>query len=178
MVRSVHIATWRETPAETLTDSAPSDELLDKLNGLPLEIAQAGAYLQESDVTIRTYLKFYNQCFGELMESNHQSGPPLQDYPHRSIWTTWTITYNAIREKDEATANLLLLWSFLDNRDLWYGLFAEPYKSSEDAAHYLYEWIGDLATNELRFVAAAFKQLLIDRKNWNSRKLCYSSNCS
>ena len=31
--------------------------------------------------------------------------------------------YQAVRRKNEATANLMLLWPFLDSRDLWYGLF-------------------------------------------------------
>ncbi len=128
--------------------------LLDLLDGLPLAIAQAGAYLQNSGVGIGTYLKFYEQQWKELMESRDQSDAPLQDYPNRSVWTTWTISFNAVQEKNQAAANLLLLWAFLDNRDLWYGLFASACSMSTVAARRLPEWIGDIASNELQFTQA------------------------
>ncbi|KAE9966186.1 hypothetical protein EG328_009102 [Venturia inaequalis] len=40
-------------------DATESEFLLNRLDGLPLAIAQAGAYLQESGVGLQTYLKFY-----------------------------------------------------------------------------------------------------------------------
>lgn len=58
------------------------------------------------------------------MESGDMADVLLQDYPDRSLWTTWTISYQAIRNRHEAMANLLLLWSFLDHKDLRYGLLA------------------------------------------------------
>jgi hypothetical protein len=76
--------------------------LFSLLDGLPLAIAQAGAYLQESGVGLQTYLRFYEQQWEQLMETRDQNKAPLQDYPNRSIWTTWTISYNAIRQQDDA----------------------------------------------------------------------------
>ena len=135
-------------------DLVESERLYSLLDGLPLAIAQAGAFLQESGVGLQTYLKFYERQWKELMESRSQTEALLQDYPGRSVWTTWAISYNAIREKDEAAANLLLLWSFLDNKDLWHGLFAEACDASNTVARKLSEWIGDIASNELRFAEA------------------------
>ncbi|OCL00351.1 uncharacterized protein K441DRAFT_99752 [Cenococcum geophilum 1.58] len=129
---------------------AESERLLKLLDGLPLAIAQAGAYLQESRVGLGTYLTFYEQQWSELMESRNWDAP-LQDYPRRSVWTTWVISYKAIRDRHEATANLLLLWSFLDNRDLWHGLFTVAFRASPRS---LSEWIGDIASNELEFSRA------------------------
>lgn len=124
--------------------------MLDLLDGLPLAIAQAGAYLQESGVGLVTYLKFYEQQWSELMESGSVTDAPLQDYPDRSVWTTWAISYQAIHDKHKATANLLLLWSFLDNKDLWHGLFAEACRDTV-VAKMLSRWIGDIASSELEF---------------------------
>ena len=76
---------------------------------------------------------------------------PLQDYPERSLWTTWAISYQAIRDQHKHTANLLLLWSFLDNKDLWHGLLAAPCKRSAVAARMLSGWVGDIASNEIKF---------------------------
>jgi tetratricopeptide (TPR) repeat protein len=134
-----------------MVDTVESERLLALLDGLPLAIAQAGAYLQESGVGLTTYLRFYEQQWSELMESDNSTDAPLQDYPNRSVWTTWAISYQAIREKHEATANLLLLWSFLDNKDLWHGLFAAACGASDLASTMLVEWIGDIATSELKF---------------------------
>jgi hypothetical protein len=124
------------------------------LDGLPLAIAQAGAYLQESRVGLGAYLTFYEQQWSELMESQNWADAPLQDYPIRSVWTTWAISYKAIRDRHKATANLLLLWSFLDNRDMWHGLFTAAYRASPVTVRSLSEWIGDIASNELEFSRA------------------------
>jgi tetratricopeptide (TPR) repeat protein len=88
------------------------------------------------------------------MESTHLTDAPLQDYPERSVWTTWAISYQAIHDKHEHTAKLLLLWSFLDNKSLWYGLFAEICSKSVIAARMLSEWIGKIASSELAFSQA------------------------
>jgi tetratricopeptide (TPR) repeat protein len=70
------------------------------------------------------------------------------------VWTTWTISYQAIRDRHKHTANLLLLWSFLDNKDLWYGFFATACAASDVAAAMLSAWIGDIASSEVRFNGA------------------------
>jgi tetratricopeptide (TPR) repeat protein len=142
------------TTNERIVDAAEGEQLLARLDGLPLAIAQAGAYLEESGVELALYLSFYEQQWSKLMESDHLADAPLQDYPNRSVWTTWAISYQAIRDKHEATANLLLLWSFLDNKDLWHGLFATACGKSTIAARMLSGWIGDIAGSELEFSRA------------------------
>jgi tetratricopeptide (TPR) repeat protein len=136
------------------TDMAEGRRLLQLLDGLPLAIAQAGAYLQESGVGLETYLRFYGQQWDELMKEDAVADGPLQDYPDRSVWTTWAISYQAIRDKHEHTANLLLLWSFLDNKDLWHGLFAAACEASPVAKTMLTAWVGEIANSELAFSQA------------------------
>ncbi|KAI9673080.1 MAG: hypothetical protein M1829_004394 [Trizodia sp. TS-e1964] len=129
--------------------SAERDSLLEKLDGLPLAIAQAAAYLHETNIGIKTYLRFYEEQWKKIMNSQDD---PLPDYnKYRSVWTTWAISYNAIKKKHLYTANLLDLWAFLDNKDLWFGLFANVYGYSEEAEKRLYEQIGDLASDECEF---------------------------
>jgi tetratricopeptide (TPR) repeat protein len=139
----------------TLIDAVERERLLALLDGLPQAIAQAGAYLQESGVGLTSYLRFYKQQWSELMESDdHLAVASLPDYLNRSVWTTWAISYQAIRDKHEATANLLLLWSFLNNKDLWYGLFTTACRSSPVAAKMLSGWIGEIASNDTAFSQA------------------------
>jgi tetratricopeptide (TPR) repeat protein len=139
---------------KTPVDTAESERLLALLDGLPLAIAQAGAYFQESGVGLTTYLRFYKQQWSELMAWDHLADAPLQDYPDHSMWTTWAISYQMIRKNHVATANLLLMWSFLDNRDLWYGLFADACQASETASIMLSKWIEKTAVNEIEFSKA------------------------
>jgi tetratricopeptide (TPR) repeat protein len=136
---------------ESTTDVIEGEQLFALLDGLPLAIAQAGAYLHESGVKLETYLRYYEQQWSELMKSDDLADAPLLDYPNRSVWTTWTISYQAIRDKHAPTANLLLLCSFLDNKDLWHGFFAAAHAYSTVVARMLSRWIGDIAGSELEF---------------------------
>lgn len=88
------------------------------------------------------------------MKGRSESDAPLQDYPDRSVWTTWATSYQSIRDKHESTANLLLLWSYLDNKDLWHGLFAAACEASTIVARMLSEWIGEIAVSKLAFIEA------------------------
>ncbi|KAH8587243.1 hypothetical protein B0O99DRAFT_747744 [Bisporella sp. PMI_857] len=133
---------------------AEGDRLLGLLDGLPLAIAQAAAFLQETGTELQKYIEFYEEKWKELMESGDWEGAPLQDYPDRSVWTTWAISYDAIRKTHIAAANFLLLWAFLDRKDLWYGLFAAACNASTAAASSLSEWIGSIAGNELELTKA------------------------
>ena len=105
-------------------DSVQRDELLNRLEGLPLAIAQAGAFLKESQVKLEDYIDFYDREFERLVNDGPEE--QLLQY-HGSIWTTWTISFDEIRSKNDAgiaATNLLILWSCLDNKDLWYKLFS------------------------------------------------------
>jgi tetratricopeptide (TPR) repeat protein len=84
------------------------------------------------------------------MEPDDLHEDPLQDYSG-SVWTTWEISYQAIRQKHEKTANLLLLWSYLDNKDMWHGLFARACKRGDHVVGMLSKWIGNIASSEIRF---------------------------
>lgn len=149
---------WLEfTGAEadsTIIDPVESERLFGLLDGLPLAIAQAAAFLRESGVGLGKYLQFYEQQWKELMELRDPADAQLQDYPYYNVSTTWTISYNAIRKKDKGAANLLLLWAHLDNKDLWHGLFAAACQESSSAIMRLTECIGKIASNELEFTKA------------------------
>ncbi|KAF2008315.1 FabD/lysophospholipase-like protein, partial [Aaosphaeria arxii CBS 175.79] len=128
--------------------------LLDLLDGLPLAIAQAGAYLQETGVGFEKYVEFYEQQWAELIGPENQPEMPLQEYGGRSVWTTWALSYDAIWRQSEAIAKLLLLWSCLNNQDMWYGLFNKACGSNAEVAAKVSDWIGSLGSNEMKFVQA------------------------
>ena len=73
---------------------------------------------------LEDYIKSYDRKFERLI--NDEPNRQLLQY-HGSIWTTWVISFDEIRSKNDAgmaAANLLVLWSCLDNKDLWYELFS------------------------------------------------------
>ncbi|KAF2175261.1 FabD/lysophospholipase-like protein [Zopfia rhizophila CBS 207.26] len=120
-------------------DPIESEELFKLLDGLPLAIAQAGAFLRQSGIGVTRYIKLYEQQWKGFMESQDRAGIPLRDYPDRS---------------SIAVANLLLLWACLDHKDLWYGLLAEAGMRSTAMANCLSRWISDIANNEVEFLGA------------------------
>ena len=65
------------------------------------------------------------------MEPHDDRRMPLLSYANGSVTTTRTISYTTVRARNEAAANLLLLWAHLDNKSLCYGLLAAAsYKST------------------------------------------------
>ena len=136
-----------------------SGELLGLLDGLPLALAQAAAYMNETGTSFGTYTRLYKEQWRELMEP--QDGKhiplrplrPLRSYSNGSVATTWMISYTAIRTKNEAAANLLLLWAHLDNKSLWHGLLAASQRSAI-AAERTSAWLRGIAYNEIEFIKA------------------------
>jgi hypothetical protein len=80
----------RSTSAGSLiTDPADSERLLTRLDGPPLLIAQAGVYMHERRISVTKYLQHYELRWNELMKWQRRDATPVQDYPSRSVATTW-----------------------------------------------------------------------------------------
>ena len=99
------------------------------LQGLPLAIDQAGSYMRETGTNALQYMKLYEETWGELMIQQHQFA--IQEATAPSILTTWTISFHDLQEKCQEAANLLILWAFLDNQDIWYELFTPAALNSD-----------------------------------------------
>ena len=113
-----------------------------KLGGLPLAIVQAGRYMRETGISCQKYLQLYNTSWLELQADV----PRLREYPNGSIQTTWSISYESVKESDPTAAKLLQLWAYLDNQDLWFGLLKRGSKGSKDSV-----WLQDLVRSEISF---------------------------
>ncbi|CCC14607.1 unnamed protein product [Sordaria macrospora k-hell] len=119
-------------------------ELLHLLGGLPLVLAQAAAYMGELNLHVASYIRLYEQQWDELFQNTDSS---LPDYGNRSVWTTWTISFNAIETRDKNAGNLLRLWAFLDNREMWHSLLQVAINDQELWP----KWLRDIACNEVKF---------------------------
>ena len=83
--------------------------MLRLLDGLPLALAQAAAYMSETGMGFGTYTRLYKEQWQELMEPHDGRRIPLRSYANGSVTATWAISYTAVRRRNEAAANLLLL---------------------------------------------------------------------
>ncbi|KAB8253464.1 hypothetical protein BDV35DRAFT_375386 [Aspergillus flavus] len=94
-------------------------QLAERLAGLPLALATAGAYLQKSPFTFQRYLEEYENRW------NIDPCRPvkLQEYQERTLYTTWEISYNRLMKDDPEAAAMLRILAYFDNQCLWYELF-------------------------------------------------------
>ena len=94
--------------------------LTKRLDGLPLALATAGAYLDQVAISVADYLQLYDTSWREL----HESDIGLDSYEDRTLYSTWRISYDRIEQQNELAAKLLRLWCYFSNRDLWYELLS------------------------------------------------------
>ena len=96
-------------------------ELAKEIDGLPLALEQAGAYIHEKSINFERYLNNYRQSKLELLEKQK---PVMGDYPE-SVQTTWSMNFEAIKEQSEAAADLFRFCAYLAPDAIPYELIAE-----------------------------------------------------
>ena len=98
--------------------------------------------MHETGTSCQQYLRLYNTSWSELQADV----PRLHDYANGSIRTTWSISYERVKQSDPTAAKLLQLWAYLDNQDLWFELLKRGSRGSQDA-----DWFRDLVRSEISF---------------------------
>jgi hypothetical protein len=87
------------------------------------------------------------------------------DYRERTIITTWQISFDEIKIRDEGAVKLLRLWGYIDNQELWFQLLLWPrWKNAAPG------WLQQIMATEISFLATVDTLLgysLIER-NGNS----------
>lgn len=90
----------------------PAAQLAEALGDLPLALAQAGAYIEESGTTIAAYLDLFQRRQEELL----RRGAGSESAP--TVATTWDIAIRDARSRSPAAAELLNLCAFLAPDDI------------------------------------------------------------
>ncbi len=91
-----------------------------QLDGLPLALATAGAYLSQVSISLNDYLGHYKTSWLRLQKTS----PNLLLYEDRALYTTWDLSFQHIQKQNKSAAKLLQLWAYFDNQDLWFELLA------------------------------------------------------
>ncbi|KAK5242171.1 hypothetical protein LTR40_007662 [Exophiala xenobiotica] len=115
--------------------------LAERLAGLPLALATAGAYLRHSTLTFERYLEEYERRWNIDPRRPLQ----LQEYQNRTLYTTWDISYSRLGSNDPDAARFLKLLAYFDTQSLWYGLFLGGL--TDDAP----VWMQEVIAHEVEF---------------------------
>ncbi|KAL2824406.1 P-loop containing nucleoside triphosphate hydrolase protein [Aspergillus cavernicola] len=136
-LRAGHQSTTR------LVDKGPLT-LADRLDGLPLALAVAGAYIQETGTPPGKYLEMYSdsRSWADLFENTEANC----QYPNGDLIRTFRLSYSEVKRKSYPAAQLLLLLSCFDNRDVWYDLICNGINKVSRPT-----WLAEITTSEARF---------------------------
>jgi tetratricopeptide (TPR) repeat protein/transcriptional regulator with XRE-family HTH domain len=95
-------------------DKTLAAEIVTALDGLPLALDQAGAYIEETHCGLPQYLELYGTRRRELLL---RRGTFSLDHPD-SVVATWLLSFAQIREESPAASDLLRLLTFLHPEDI------------------------------------------------------------
>jgi tetratricopeptide (TPR) repeat protein len=84
-------------------------QIAEELGGLPLALDQAGAYLEETGMSLSSYRHIYQQYRRDLLG---QRGGLVADHP-TPVAATWSLSFARVREKNPAATELLKMLAFL-----------------------------------------------------------------
>jgi len=135
--------TDRENTSETECTAAA--DLARELGYLPLALEQAAAYIAHNEISFTDYLVAYHRLRVELLEKH---GPVTGNYSE-TVRTTWNKSFDAIREKSEAAAELLTLSAFFAPDAIPYELFLNGASQLREP---LASQLADVPDNQLRLL--------------------------
>ncbi|MGH2494333.1 MAG: FxSxx-COOH system tetratricopeptide repeat protein [Ktedonobacteraceae bacterium] len=102
-----------DEPLDTVSRATriPAQKIAQMLDGLPLALEQAGAYIEAVGCGLSDYLALYERRRIDLLK--RQSSFVSDDYPH-TVASTWALSFEQVEQANPAAAELLRLCAFLD----------------------------------------------------------------
>jgi len=112
--RAGRLAEAAQLEEATEQERALAKDLSFQMEGLPLALEQAGAFIREQDCSLAEYLEWYKTRRAYLLRwRSPQSLDDPYAYSH-SVATTWSLSFEKIRESSLAAVDLLSFYAFLD----------------------------------------------------------------
>jgi len=102
--------------AKKLATGAPLEQvrkaeaIVKELDGLPLALDQAGAYIEETNYSLSGYLNLYRTHRKDLLQRRSK----LRSEHPEPVGTTWSLSFQKVEQANPAAAELLRLCAFLD----------------------------------------------------------------
>ena len=107
--RSKILASNEPIAHASVADRSVAAEISGEMDGLPLALDQAGAYLEETQCNLSQYLTSYHRRRTEML---NRRGGTDNDHPD-PVGTTWSLSFERIERMDDAAADLLRAVAFL-----------------------------------------------------------------
>jgi tetratricopeptide (TPR) repeat protein len=113
-------------PEKPLDDATKSNrdtakEIVQAMDGLPLALEQAGAYIEETEYGLQGYLRLYRAQGMRLLKEHGEFAP---DHP-KPVATTWSLSFEKVEQANAAAAELLRFCAFLAPDAIPEELFAQ-----------------------------------------------------
>jgi hypothetical protein len=101
-------------PDATLESASPADralaiDIVRAIDGLPLALDQAGAYIEETSESLSTYFTLYQEQRTELLK---RRGGLVSHHPD-SVATTWSLAFEQVERANPAAIELMRVCAFL-----------------------------------------------------------------
>jgi tetratricopeptide (TPR) repeat protein len=102
----------QDAPLEQATahDRSLAEAVVRELDGLPLALDQAGAYIEETNCGLSGYLDLYRTRRKDLLQRRSK----LRSEHPEPVGTTWSLSFQKVEQANPAAAELLRLCAFLD----------------------------------------------------------------
>jgi tetratricopeptide (TPR) repeat protein len=100
---------WIADEAAEVVDWTRAKEIVAQLDGLPLALDQAGAYIEETGGGLSGYLNLYQTHTPKLFR---RRGALASDHP-KPVAATWSLSFEKIEQANSAAAELLRVCAFL-----------------------------------------------------------------
>ncbi|GJL61086.1 MAG: hypothetical protein NPIRA03_39430 [Nitrospirales bacterium] len=128
---------YETNPQELRTQALP---IVKELDGLPLAIDQAGAFIEETHCGLTGYLDLYQTNGADLLKERGLFAPEHPD----PVATTWVLSFQIIEQANPAAAELLRFCAFLHPDSI-------PEELITEGATELGPVLGPVAGNALSF---------------------------
>jgi NB-ARC domain-containing protein len=92
-----------------LADRTAAAAIVEEMDGLPLALDQAGAFIEETQSSVSDYLQRYRQRADVLLQ---RRGGPGKDHPE-PVATTWSLSFERVEQLGPLAAELLRYCAFL-----------------------------------------------------------------
>ncbi len=90
-------------------DRAAAEAIAREMDGLPLALDQAGAYIEETQCRLSSYLEQYRQRQSSLLRRRGGTG---KEHPE-PVATTWSLSFEQVEQRDPLAADVLRCCAFL-----------------------------------------------------------------
>lgn len=98
-----------DDPLMQISLHTQAQAIVQKMDGLPLALEQAGAYIEETGCSLTHYLALYQERRTDILKWR---GAVTAQYSY-TVDTTWSLSFQRVQEASAAAAELLRLCAFL-----------------------------------------------------------------